>query len=84
MSIRKKEHVRLIEAIMPLFLLGVVGYIAIMYFVTSQRQSTSLVTKASRSAFLTPDDNILSLEEDLKNLSTDPASKQKMILNTIK
>jgi len=66
-----------IELLVPVVLIAILGIIVTVYIAGSvQNDSTSTVTRASRSTTLTPDDDILSLEEDLKLLGVDPASEE--------
>ena len=77
-----KRTKTLMEMMVPMILIGILAVVVTFYIAGSG--STSTVTKASRSTFLTPGDDILSLEADLKKLKTDPAVAQKAELDAIK
>lgn len=83
MATTKKHKTLLQEAIVPLVLIGIVGFIAAMYFFGSTQQSPSIVTKATRPTFLTPGDDVLSLEADLDKLKVDPGIEQQAKLEAI-
>lgn len=66
-----------LELLVPVILIAVLAVVVTVYIAGSvQNDSTSTVTKASRSTYLTPNDDILSLEEDLKLLGEDPAPEE--------
>lgn len=72
------------HAALPLLLIVILVVFITMYFVSSVKQGAgTTVSQASRDTFLTPNDDILSLEQDLNNLSGDPVAAEEAELNTI-
>lgn len=72
------------EMVLPLFLIGIVIAIAVMYFFQSAvMNQTSTVSRASRSTELTPGDDFLSLEEDMRRLEADPGETAVMELDAV-
>lgn len=73
-----------LELLVPLALIAILGYLVVIYIGNSvNSDKTSTVSKASRSTFLTPGDDVLSLEEDLKALGQDPAMGELKELNEL-
>lgn len=79
-----KRTKTLAEMTLPLLLIAVLGVVVTIYIAGSvSSTTTSTVTKANRDTFLTPGDDVLSLEEDLKKLKTDPAAAEKAELEAV-
>ena len=77
---QQKPHRHLLITVLGLVIaLGFLIYVASIV----RQGAGTMVSRASRDVFLTPGDDALSLQEDLKNLGADPGVFDEQQLNTI-
>ncbi len=68
----------------PIILICIVLLLGLIYFAQSVvTEQTSTVSRASRDTSLTAGDDILSLEEDLRRLDSDPTEEMENDLGAI-